>query len=297
MEQLANDYSTTLASSYTAGAGSISVATATGAPTNGTFSLTILDATTKAVKLIYRVASVSGTTFSGAAEGTDANCSTGDIVVGTMLTVAALNQIKVDAFIQPLVAPIPSQFTQRNFNVGSGVTTTQTDNGVSVSSAPSITVVQDDPSATFNIAGIDKSKIASTFTVTMGFTAATLGQNLGGLWLNDGGSPPNSIYFGIQGGSNGLRASEFSDYVTYAGDRISPSQFVWWGPLIWVRIKETASARNYYVSGDGINWLQILTESNTALFTTSRYGMMMQNRGSGSGNIMVTMYSFQETTP
>lgn len=95
-EQLANLYSSTLAGSYTSGSGSISVSSASGAPATGTFSLTILDQTTGAVKLIYRVASVSGTTFTGAAEGADANASSGDIVIGTMLTAASLQQLFLD---------------------------------------------------------------------------------------------------------------------------------------------------------------------------------------------------------
>lgn len=96
MEQLKNLGSTTLASGYTSGAGSISVTAATSFPSAGTFCVTILDATTGAVKLIFRVTSVSGTTFTGGAEGADANASSGDVVVGTMLTAAALSQISAD---------------------------------------------------------------------------------------------------------------------------------------------------------------------------------------------------------
>jgi len=108
MEQLKNLSSTTLASSYTAGAGSISVTSAASFPTGGTFSVTILDQTTGAVKLIFRVTSVSGTTFTGAAEGSDANASSGDIVVGSMITVAALSQIAADLNGYGTIASRPS---------------------------------------------------------------------------------------------------------------------------------------------------------------------------------------------
>jgi hypothetical protein len=110
-EQLANLYgsiisstpvstlvaSVTLASAYTAGSGSIVVSDATGAPMTGTFSLTILNPLTGSVYLIFRVTSVSGTTFNGAAEGPDADAPSGAAVVGTMLTAAAIAQIKMDA--------------------------------------------------------------------------------------------------------------------------------------------------------------------------------------------------------
>ncbi len=113
MEQLANLYSTTLAAGYTAGAGSISVTSATGAPTAGPFCVLIRDATTKAVKLIFRVTSVSGTTFTGAAEGTDANAASGDLVDGTMVTVAALGQIINDCNRIGTFASLPSNSAGR----------------------------------------------------------------------------------------------------------------------------------------------------------------------------------------
>lgn len=95
-EQIANLASTTLASSYTAGAGSISVTSASGFPSVGTFTLTIRDQVTKAITLLFRVTSVSGTTFTGAAEGSDANANSGDLVDGTIVSVAALKQISQD---------------------------------------------------------------------------------------------------------------------------------------------------------------------------------------------------------
>lgn len=95
-EQFANLASSTLASAYTAGAGSISVASASSFPTSGTFTVVIRDQATKAIKLLFRVTSVAGATFSGAAEGTDTAANAGDLVDGTMVTVASLAQFKAD---------------------------------------------------------------------------------------------------------------------------------------------------------------------------------------------------------
>jgi hypothetical protein len=107
-EQFANLYSTTLASSYTAGAGSISVTSATGAPTTGTFTLVIRDSSTKAVILLFRVTSVSGTTFTGAAEGADTNAASSSLVDGTMVTVASLAQMRADISQYDTYANLPS---------------------------------------------------------------------------------------------------------------------------------------------------------------------------------------------
>lgn len=310
MEQLANLYSSTLASAYTASAGSIVVASAAGAPTDGTFSLTILDGTGK-VLLIFRVTAVSGTTFTGASEGPDANAPAGATVVGTMLTVAAMAQIKQDAaalvppptvsnpFIQALTAPVAASFSQKNFNVGSNVVSTQSNLSSPVTA---ITLIQHDPSGTNNMMALVKAKLAATFTLTIGFTAAfPLGANgIGGLYLDDGGGGPTIIHWSPMQPGFGGRASVFSNFVTFVSDLFGPVHDPnTGGPLFWMRIKETASARIYSISSDGVNFAQVFTESNTAHFTTVNYGVGVANRtgGANAADAMVTIYSLTETTP
>lgn len=75
-EKFANLAETTLASGYTSGGSSISVASASGFPTAGVFRVRLGNAG----KTIYRVDSVSGTTFTGGAEANDANAASGDTV-------------------------------------------------------------------------------------------------------------------------------------------------------------------------------------------------------------------------
>jgi hypothetical protein len=83
----------------------MTVASATGLPASGTFCLTILAApgTTypPTVILIFRVTSRAGAVLTGTAEGPDSNAASGSIVEGTILTVDAINQIKIDA-ISPI---------------------------------------------------------------------------------------------------------------------------------------------------------------------------------------------------
>ncbi|MGH7486997.1 MAG: hypothetical protein ACREMY_15550, partial [bacterium] len=89
-EQLFDLYSSTLASNYTPASGTLIVTSASGLPSAGDFSLTILDQTTLAVKLVFKVISRSGTTLTGAPESNDIAAVTGDIVVGSMLTTRSL---------------------------------------------------------------------------------------------------------------------------------------------------------------------------------------------------------------
>lgn len=75
-EKFANLAETTLSAGYTAAAGSISVTSASGFPTVGVFRVRLGNAS----RTIFRVDSVSGTTFTGAAEEFDANANSGDAV-------------------------------------------------------------------------------------------------------------------------------------------------------------------------------------------------------------------------
>lgn len=202
-------------------------------------------------------------------------------------------------FIQPLTAPVSGDFTPLNFNTGTGVTTVQQNNS---SPVPSISLLQNDPSLTGQMAVLAQPKGNALFTFTIAFSFATyIDDSAAFLWLSDGGAGPNNITFLYQaGGANGLGIfswSDFSSFVaTILGSRLlvpSPS-----GPLIWLRVQETASARNYYISADGVLWMLLVTESNTAHFTTAQVGFgVFQNGSSVPGSMAITVYSSELTTP
>lgn len=211
-------------------------------------------------------------------------------------------------FIQALTGPISANFTARNYNVGSGVTTTQ----VNISSpVTAITIHQQDPSNTKNLAALSKAEIAATFTTTI---AVTIGGDmsaglLSGLWLNDTGT--NNLFFGIftEGNFDGAILPELyigssTSFINGTANTIfvgaNAGQFIPIGGLLWLRIKETASARNYYTSTDGVTFYLIYTESNTAHFTTASYGWAVQMDGTTSGGQYdsgITCYSFTESNP
>jgi hypothetical protein len=201
-------------------------------------------------------------------------------------------------FIQALTAPSSGSFTALNFNTGTSVVTTQANLSSPVTA---ITLKQHDPGSTENIAALAKSKIAATFTVTEGMSMASGGSNecVSGIWLSDGGSPPNNITFGWQT-VIGMRGVYYTNFTSYSSDTVSPSAQTLMGtPLIWLRIQETASARLYSISSDGVTFSQVETESNTAHFTTSQYGFALAPRSMSSAtpDCQITVYSFTETTP
>lgn len=197
-------------------------------------------------------------------------------------------------FIQPLTAPNSASFSQVNFNTGSGVTTTQNNNSTPVTS---ITLTQNDPNGTFQIAGLTKAKINALFTVTVGCSTGTpIPSFIAGLWLTDGSA--HNIIMGIDsGGSNGYNVAHYSDFTGTFGNSIFATNSWPYGPLLWFRVQETVSARNFYVSSDGINFQQVASIGNTTYFTTTQYGFAADNRAGGNGYGSLTCYSFTETTP
>ena len=97
-EQLYNNYATTVASGgYSSGSGFLNITGSTSGFT-APFHIGIYDSTTLIVVVLLHVTGVnSSSQYAVTAEGTDASASAGDLVRG-VLTVAAIGQIKLDAF-------------------------------------------------------------------------------------------------------------------------------------------------------------------------------------------------------
>jgi len=296
-EQLNNLASTTLASGYTAGAGSISVTSATGFPSGGTFTLTIRDSTTKAVKLLFRVTSVAGTTFTGASEGADANASAGDLVDGTIISVAALQQLRKDAdqlstYAGRLAASLAGNlqlysdgmvlcrdsgstldpfgpvnaFTDPNIpswswlRQNSGVVT-PAGGGIYLSIDPA----HADSSLISRIATVAPTAPYS-LTAAFVFMAANTGsQNQTvGIFLRDSGTAKILLL------KMDLRSFLFEG--RWSSPTVSVSEtglflgqnMVHYGTTLWLRMRDDSTNMLFQVSGDGVNWLTGLTESRTA---------------------------------
>ena len=222
------------------------------------------------------------------------------IALALAILLAQITQ-PTNPYIESLTAPVAANFTQTNFNTGASVVTTQVNNTAPVTS---ITLNQHDPGATNNFALLDKAKLAATFTVTIGFAQASPPGNnsVCGLMVRDSSAGPNIIQWSTGQGGFGERVSLFSSFTSFTSDIVANTgQPVHQGALVWQRIQETASARIYTTSSDGLFGAptQIFTESNTAHFTTTRYGWGCASR-SGSANApdsSMTVYSFTETNP
>jgi hypothetical protein len=319
-----------LAVAYTAGSGFIQVSNATdpvsGAtlPSTGTFSLTILNAETGAVYLIFRVTSVSGTTLTGAAEGPDANAPMGSAVVGTMLTVDAIDQIEADILATPSGVTAGS-YTNTNLTVnaagritaasnGSGgglsfddlyypgvinpntlsfswltpqgsATATDTTNG-------GLTVMI--PSTSGDYLFIYGTAIGSFVSLISALKITSPIQNflVQGLFLVEQSTGKITTFVCSSAtasppGSNAVIVQHYTNYTTFLANIANQLSY---GPIytLWYpRIQIVSGNLLYQLSGDGINFETFYSESITAFFTTgpSHWGFGGNGNNNGGNGI------------
>jgi hypothetical protein len=139
----------------------------------------------------------------------------------------------------------------------------------------------------FNTAGTVHAKIGSNFTYTLGIIQnwSTSGSGGCGMLLSDGTAvSSNVIFYGywlVLGGGLGaafpladVQAFNAAGLVSvFTGPAIS---YVGSTPL-YLRVQETASNRLYSMSQDnGVTWNLLLSEANTAHFTTVNTGIGVQ---------------------
>ncbi len=311
MEQIVNAYATTLSSSYTMGSGSISVTSATGAPASGTFSLIIADASTGALILIFRVTSVSGTTFNGAAEGPDADAAGLSLVYGSDLSVAALSQIAADLNGYGTISSRPATplLTGARYVASDSVYDEARWNGSSWDQFVAGMKCTQPLSTNFATAAAGANATEDSFAnandglIWQGHAAA--GNNLlvragayptppwrkrlrwrhnhiansyehSGLCLYDTGTG-NAIVYGF-----GLRDTPGVEIILYewSGGLTTPSNYVnqvgfpftFRGGAYEIWVGDDSTNRNIYLVQDGHNPVQLYQESNTSYITPNKLG-------------------------
>jgi hypothetical protein len=296
MEQFANIASTTLASNYTSGSGSISVSSATGFPTSGTFTVTLLNGST--VVLIYRVTSVSGTTFSGAAESADTNVTAGATVVGTMLSAAALSQIELD--VQKGGSHIyQNQNPQGTYTWDNQGSATVTNVG---SRTLGFTMPADNSSSVFH-AYYQAVPGSTPYNVYLGLNTPPIfntNYNGAGLCIGDSSgkyiflhySTSQSTVYVFSMNSTTSSVSVLADYGTNTGGvGVTAPNY------LYFRVTDDGTNLTWYFSMDKWQWQQVYQAGRGAFLSSpARMGHMFYNQASSPAS-GYSVFDFGTSTP
>lgn len=306
-EQLANLYQDTLADNYTIGQGYIIVTSGAGCPTQGPFSLTILNSSGTSILMVYRVATVGGGSpeisqqLNGAAETSDVNCPAGSLVIGTTLSVDAINNL-LSAAGSP--SPGANLYSNENPQPASGYTW---DNQGSAALADlgsfsiAATMPADNSASVWHVAyqavpGSTPYTLYVAMTVHPRFASNYLGQ---GICIGDSSGKYLAIIYS---------QSQASIYVfevpssTSSGSVVStfgPSTNVDVPgyPYIYFKVTDDGTDLTFYFSIDQNTWVQMYQIGRTAYTSTpARMGMIWYNQTAAAASGFVC-FSFGTTAP
>jgi hypothetical protein len=286
VEKFANLAETTLASGYTSGGASISVTSASGFPTSGTFRVRLGNAG----QTIYRIDSVAGTTFTGGAEFNDANANSGQTVKivasrqvaerwlqapssGEILAYAGLSGVDRYGPAYPLLPVVAADFSWTNQGDASVVDS----GGVSMISAPNTTT---------NVRLRKKAKSGVfTITVLVAFDQASGNNSEMGLMLRESGTDK---MVGLCQRDASLFSVQRWSSVTAIGSTLFNRSVGMTRGRAWFRMRNDGTNIISSYSVDGVNFTEVDSHAKTASFTTdsNEAGYFVCPRSSGADQRM-----------
>ena len=267
-EKFSNLGESTLDASYTSGGTTLTVVSAAGFPTVGVFRVRIGNAG----KTIWRVDSVSGVVFTGAAEANDANAAAADSVKivasravaerwlqspdsGVIHAPSGVSAVDLYGPIYKTGRPDLVSWTWQNQGAASVIDA----NGVSFLSLPNTTV---------NIRSRLISAPGAPYTITAflrpRFTTATADRQFTGLVFRESGTS-KLIIFGIQNGST-IQAIKYTNDTTFSAAIFSTALFT--GAALamggyWLQIKDDNTNLLFSYSLNGGQFVQVGSEGRT----------------------------------
>lgn len=264
-EKFANLAETTLASGYTSGGSSISVSSASGFPADGVFRVRLGNVS----KTIFRVDSVSGTTFTGAAEAFDGNASAADTVtlVATRGSMEQMSQIVTPGEARLLGGPSGGLFYGPTWELGDptapawawvnqGGAVAVEANGVAFLTIPNAATsirarVVAAPSTPYQQAGLFRA-----------LQSGSSGSQYGGICFRESGTGKLYIFYVLNNGA--LQAVKFTNPTTFSAvGAVNTSLYGGPGSFHWLAIEDDGTDLHFLVSLDGVNYVEYGTEGRT----------------------------------
>lgn len=319
MEQYTTLGSSTLASGYTSGSGSLVVSSAASFPSGPSFRVAWLSG--GVVTLIWKVTAVAGTTFTVTVEyGTDQNVSSGQ-TIQEVLTADALDQIRLDIGGAGTYANLPSSpkngdqylatdspyalvrsggvwiASARNERayppsaVGSWSTFDQSSASpaVAVDTASGVAVLTAGFQSSNNWVGAVHSIPSAPYTCDVLLSQCVLTS---GLCLRNSSSK-KVIMFRFDSGSSGQvlidKWNNSGVPASYDGGYNSVGALGTVPGLFWMRIADDNTNRSFWLSPDGKNFTKLYSGSRTDYITPDQIGFACFNNSTSwvSGQAVV----------
>lgn len=294
----------TLGAGYTAGSGTMSLASGHGArlPANGDFYLVPKTGTYQVFKVTAR--STDTLTVTGSIDGTTDTSIAAGVELEWNLTASALTQLKADVALQSgTYASRPAAGTAGRSYLCTDFPFLSLDNGSSwVNMGPLFPmgsvdisgfswVNQGGASETASGPGLVlsaplnagasfrlrvKSVPATPYTITLTFIpslAAVNYQRFGLFWRQSSDGKLALFYYVYNSGWQ-IHYDRFSDTNGGGGSAVKSINANYL-PVMFLRITEDSTNRTMFYSIDGINWVQFYQETRTTYITADQFGYMI----------------------
>lgn len=303
VEKFANLAETTLASNYTSGGSSISVASAAGFPATGVFRVRLGNAGLT----IFRVDSVSGTTFTGGAEANDANANSGDAVkivaskavAERLVQAPSAGDIWMPSGVGGVDAYGPTYKGLNGVDISGWTWTNQGTSAVNV--AGGITELSPQSGASTNVRILRTTMPSRPFTIIAGFRpfypqVTGVGGNLAGLGIGpyevSSGKfillSGNNFNFSTGNGANGgtFTAQQFTaptTATTLYAQKIGGTDFAAIGlnnmfppaGMFWIKYADDGTTMTVSYSWDKIKFYSLVSQTRVTGFTTAPDNIMV----------------------
>jgi hypothetical protein len=299
-EKFANLAETTLASGYTSGGASIAVTSASGFPTTGVFRVRLDNAN----KTIYRVDSVSGTTFTGGAEANDGNANNGAAVVQVISRQALerLIQSPETGAARGLAGVSGADFYGPLWKLGdpTGLAWSWVNQGGSVITDANGISHLEIPSASTSVRSRVLTAPSTPYTITALLRtrtriALTAGTQYGGLVFRE--SSTAKLYIFYANANSTLQAVKFTNDTTFGSVGVVNTFLTGaGGNFHWLRVTDDGTNLRFAVSMDGVNFLEVGTEGRTVHMAGGPNEVgFFANVDSAAGGMATSLFSWVQT--
>lgn len=281
-EVFSNNATTTLSSSITSSATSISVASASAFPSTGNFRL--LCGTE-----IMLCTAVSGNTFTvvRGQEGTTAASQTSGTTISQIVTLGSFTRSRIDDFhlsygSQPPVGRLydasGNVLTSSSFSIVNNVSATITDaaDGTIVARVPAQSGTNNN-----NVVSLLRTIPSTPYSLVAALQYMFVPHNFGtfrtGLTISDG---TKFLCSNVYLGSSGPACAEISEYSS-ATSSPSPADYLdsllYQSLYLWLKIADDGTNLTFYRSPDGQNWLEDFQVGRTSYLTPAYVGLFLDN--------------------